>query len=87
MILLPFIVALALAGVGVYAAYRNPALGTAILVGVGILGVLYGVLVTDPTTFPAQQAPPSSTAPAEWPTEAHAEQQGTAPTPSVDPGP
>ncbi|MFJ6076392.1 hypothetical protein ACIQFU_37175 [Streptomyces sp. NPDC093065] len=85
MILLPFIVALALAGVGVYAAYRNPALGTAILVGVGILGVLYVVLVTDPTTFPAD-APPSFTAPAERPDEAYAE-QGTAPIPSVDHGP
>ncbi|MEQ6028201.1 hypothetical protein SOM70_37245 [Streptomyces salinarius] len=86
MILLPFIVALALAGVGVYAAYRNPPLGTAILVGVGILGVFYVVLVTDPTMFPAE-APPSSTAPAERPGGAHAEQQGTVSLPSVDPGP
>ncbi|MFE0726302.1 hypothetical protein ACFW23_35855 [Streptomyces rochei] len=85
MILLPFIVVLALAGVGVYVAYRNPALGVAIMVGVGILGVLYVVLVTDPTMFPAQP-PPSSPAPAEWPTGAHAE-QGTAPLPPVDPGP
>lgn len=62
MILLPFIVALAIAGAGVYAAYRNPALGTAILVGVGILGVLYVVLVTDPTAFPTDVTP-ATTAP------------------------
>jgi hypothetical protein len=85
-ILLPFIVALALAGAGVYVAYRNPALGTAILVGVGIMGLLYVVLATDPTVFPAE-TPPSSTAPAQLPDGARAEQQGTVPTASVDPGP
>lgn len=86
MTLLPFVVALAIAGVGVYAAYRNPALGAAILVGVGILGVLYVVLATDPTVFPAE-TPPSSTAPAQLPDGAQAEQQGAAPTAPVDPGP
>jgi hypothetical protein len=40
---LPLTVALALAGAGVYAAYRNPNLGAALLVGIAILTALYVV--------------------------------------------
>lgn len=35
------IVLLTLGGVSVYIAYRNPELGAAILVGVGVVGLLY----------------------------------------------
>ncbi|MDQ0753999.1 hypothetical protein QF034_008230 [Streptomyces africanus] len=51
---LPFIVALILGGAGVYAAYRNPNLGAALLVGVAILTGLYVVLEKDPTVFPGR---------------------------------
>ncbi|MDX3321178.1 hypothetical protein PV415_30165 [Streptomyces sp. ME03-5684b] len=78
MILLPFVVALTLAGLGVYIASRNPALGAAILVGVGILGVIYVVLATDSAAFPTK-APASSTAP-EPPDDARAEPPPAAPT-------
>ncbi|MFC7830949.1 hypothetical protein [Streptomyces sp. NPDC057375] len=82
MILLPFIVALTLAGLGVYIAYRNQALGAAILVWVGILGVLYVILATDPAVFPAE-TPPSSTAPGQN-DDAHVEQTAATPTTPAD---
>lgn len=57
------IVALALAGAGVYCAYRNPRLGAAMLVGLGIVTVLYLVWEKDPSVFPANVPPAPSTAP------------------------
>ncbi|WP_146232377.1 hypothetical protein [Streptomyces sp. NWU49] len=59
---MPLIVALALAGVGVYAAYRDPKLGTALLVGFAIITVLYVIWEKDPTVFETD-SPPSSTVP------------------------
>ena len=47
------IVVLALAGVGVYLAYKNPKLGGAILVGVAIITVLW-LIGKDPSTVPTQ---------------------------------
>ncbi|GAB2966106.1 hypothetical protein GCM10027075_77360 [Streptomyces heilongjiangensis] len=61
---LPLIVALVLGGLGVYVAYRNPKLGGALLVGLGIITVLYIIWEKDPTVFQTGN-PPSSTAPAE----------------------
>ncbi len=74
---LPLIVALALAGVGVYIAYRNPRMGAAILVGLGIVTVLYLVWDKDPSVFQTGVPPVSSTAPTQplppgGPTEAPA---------------
>ncbi|MFJ9662874.1 hypothetical protein ACIRPR_33605 [Streptomyces griseoflavus] len=77
---LPLIVVLALSGVGVYAAYRNPKLGAALLVGIGILTGLYIVLEKDPGMFPTD-GPPSSTAPVQVPNEGLPVQQ--VPMPSV----
>ncbi|GHE14152.1 hypothetical protein GCM10010339_83750 [Streptomyces alanosinicus] len=62
---LPLIVALALAGVSVYISYRNPRLGAAILVGLGILTALYMVLEKDPSVFQVGVPPTPSTAPAQ----------------------
>lgn len=59
------IVALALAGAGVYIAYRNPRLGAAILVGLGILTALYLVWEKDPSVF--QTSVPPVPTPAEAP--------------------
>ncbi|MEV5787570.1 hypothetical protein AB0M86_45135 [Streptomyces sp. NPDC051639] len=74
------IVALSLAGLAVYVAYKNPKLGAALLVGAGILGVIYllGQHADDPQT-PVQAPPPavSSSAPAVA--------GGEAPRPSVSP--
>jgi hypothetical protein len=58
---LPLIVALALAGIGVYIAYRNPRLGAAILVGLGILTALYMVWEKDPSVFQTSVPSMSST--------------------------
>ncbi|MFF9803002.1 hypothetical protein ACF1G3_37120 [Streptomyces rochei] len=60
------IVVLALAGVGVYLAYKNPKLGGAILVGVAIITVFW-LIGKDPSTFPTQPGlgTSSSTPPAE----------------------
>lgn len=59
------VVALALAGGGVHIAYRNPRMGAAILVGLGILTALYlvwekdpGVLQTGVPPVPAPAATP-----------------------------
>ncbi|MDX3516117.1 hypothetical protein PV755_45730 [Streptomyces caniscabiei] len=52
------IVALMLGGIGVYIAYRNPKLGAAILVGLGIVTVLYIIWEKDPTVFQTD-VPPS----------------------------
>lgn len=59
------VVALALAGGGVYIAYRNPRMGAAILVGLGILTALYLVWEKDPSVL--QTGVPSVTAPAATP--------------------
>jgi hypothetical protein len=59
------IVVLALAGVGVYIAYKNPKLGAALLVGVAIITVLW-MIGKDPSvvsTEPGQGTP--STPPAQ----------------------
>ncbi|WP_151775792.1 hypothetical protein [Streptomyces abyssomicinicus] len=59
---LPLIVALALGGVGVFIAYRNPQLGTALLVGLGVITVLYLVWEKDPSVFQPGVVPaPSAT--------------------------
>ncbi|MEU6495741.1 hypothetical protein [Streptomyces sp. NPDC046984] len=61
------IVALALAGVGVYLAYQNPKLGAAMVVGLGILTALYLIWSKDPTVFPTSVPPTYSTSPAQTP--------------------
>ncbi|MFB6931259.1 hypothetical protein [Streptomyces chartreusis] len=58
---LALIVVLALGGVGMYVAYRNPQLGAAILVGIAIVTALYLVLEKDSTAFPKSEPPPPST--------------------------
>ncbi|EMF52387.1 MULTISPECIES: hypothetical protein [Streptomyces] len=58
---LALVVALALAGVGVFIAYRDPKLGGALGVGVAILGVLYVVWAMDPSVFPRDTPAPSTT--------------------------
>ncbi|MFD7283483.1 hypothetical protein ACFV80_42475 [Streptomyces sp. NPDC059862] len=64
---LPLIVALALGAAGVYIAYRNPQLGAAILVGLGIVTVLYVVWEKDPSVFQTGVPPASATVPAQAP--------------------
>ncbi|MGW0630490.1 hypothetical protein [Streptomyces sp. NPDC002758] len=64
---LPFIVALALGAAGVYIAYRIPQLGAAILVGLGIVTVLFLVWEKDPSVFETGVPPVTSTAPAQAP--------------------
>ncbi|WP_329332683.1 hypothetical protein OG252_51950 [Streptomyces sp. NBC_01352] len=64
---LPLIVALALGGVGVYIAYRNPRLGAAILVGLGIVTVLYLIWDKDPSVFQTTVPSTVSTAPTQSP--------------------
>lgn len=80
------IVALALAGVGVYVAYRNPRLGAAILVGLGILTALYLLWDKDPSVFP-HNVPPASPAvappaPTTTPTGIPADTTPLSPTPT-----
>ncbi|MEU6688478.1 hypothetical protein [Streptomyces sp. NPDC046832] len=60
---LPLIVALVLGGLGVYVAYKNPKLGAALLVGLGVITVLYLIWEKDPTVFQTGN-PSSSTVPA-----------------------
>jgi hypothetical protein len=64
---LPLIVALALAGAGVCAAYRNPNLGAALLVGVAILTALYVVWEKDLSVFQTNAPGSSPVAPAPAP--------------------
>ncbi|MFF1604821.1 hypothetical protein ACFVYV_46880 [Streptomyces mirabilis] len=75
------IVALSLAGLGVYCAYKNPKLGAAILVGTAILTAFYLVVEKDQTSSPFQAPPPatSSSAPGADPS------QGLSPEGSVQP--
>lgn len=58
------IVLLALGGVAVYAAYKNPQLGAAIMVGIGVVTVLYLLLYgsghSTTTPFQAPTAPPTA---------------------------
>jgi hypothetical protein len=58
---MPLIVALALGGVGAYIAYRNPQMGAALLVGLGVITVLYVVWEKDPSVFQPGVAPAPST--------------------------
>ncbi|GGN45853.1 hypothetical protein [Streptomyces fuscichromogenes] len=67
---LVLVVALALAGGGVYIAYRNPRMGAAILVGLGILTALYLVCEKDPSVLQTSVPPvpaPAATPPAGQP--------------------
>jgi hypothetical protein len=57
---LALIVALALGGLGVYVAYQNPKLGAALLVGLGIVTVLYLVMEKDPSVFEMDNPVPST---------------------------
>lgn len=58
------VVALALAGVGVYCAYKDPKLGAALLVGIAILTVLWLVVERDtPSSFPSATEPVPPRAP------------------------
>lgn len=61
------VVALALGGVGVYIAYRDPKLGAAILVGLGVITVLYLIWRNDPslsqTVSPTKSSPNTTQAP------------------------
>lgn len=59
-----FIVTFVLAGVGVYIAYRDPKLGAAILVGLGIVTVLFLIWEKDPSLLDELETPPASTVPA-----------------------
>ncbi|MEU9756987.1 hypothetical protein AB0D90_28285 [Streptomyces althioticus] len=59
------IFALVLAGVGVYMSYRDPKLGAAILVGLGIVTVLFLIWEKDPSLFDELETPPASTVPAD----------------------
>ncbi|MFC8198316.1 hypothetical protein ACFUTV_23405 [Streptomyces sp. NPDC057298] len=62
------IVAITLAGLGVYIAYKNPKLGAAILVGTAILTVLWLITEKDPSSTPADQRQPVPTisSPVPW---------------------
>jgi hypothetical protein len=62
--LLTLLVFLALGGVAVYVAYRNQALGAALLVGVGVVTLLYLVAANPPEPRPATPPSPALTAPA-----------------------
>jgi multisubunit Na+/H+ antiporter MnhB subunit len=54
------IVLLSLAGVAIYIAYRNPRLGAAILVGIGVIGLLVLLLGSQqPSSTTAQQHAPT----------------------------
>jgi hypothetical protein len=64
---MPLIVALALGGVGVYVAYRDPKLGAAILVGLGIMTMLYLIWDKDPSVFQTGGPSVSSTVPGQVP--------------------
>jgi hypothetical protein len=65
---LPLIVALALGGVGTYIAYRDPKMGGALLVGLGVVTVLYIVWEKDPSVFQPGVGPvPSTYSPAPEP--------------------
>ncbi|MFJ4805990.1 hypothetical protein [Streptomyces murinus] len=55
------VVALTLAGLGVYCAYKDPKLGAALLVGIAILTVLWLVVERDtPTSSPTPESSSSS---------------------------
>jgi hypothetical protein len=59
---LPLIVAFALGGVAVYISYRNPQMGAALLVGLGVVTVLHLIWEKDPSVFQPSVAPaPAST--------------------------
>ncbi|MGW6927527.1 hypothetical protein ACWGA9_40770 [Streptomyces sp. NPDC054950] len=83
---LALIVALVLGGLGVYVAYQNPKLGGALLVGLGIITVLYIIWEKDPTVFetgnPSSSTVPAVTSPASWPA-APAQPSGSAASPSA----
>jgi hypothetical protein len=84
------IVALSLAGVGVYIAYNNPKLGAAILVGVAIITLLW--LIGNPSEVQSQPGPgassPTSPAePAQSPTSAPATPTSTTPGSAAAPEP
>lgn len=64
---LALIVALVLGGVGVYMAYRDPKLGSAILVGLAIVGTLYVVWEKDPSVFETDVPPASPSLPVQVP--------------------
>ncbi|NKQ28986.1 hypothetical protein [Streptomyces galbus] len=59
------VVAFALGGLGVYLAYRDPKLGGAILVGLGIVTLLYLIWQNDPSLSQTGVPPTSSTLPAQ----------------------
>ncbi|MET7980821.1 hypothetical protein ABZW44_49370 [Streptomyces mirabilis] len=59
------IVALGFGAVGVYIAYKNPKLGAAILVGLGIITVLYLIWGKDPT-LPFQVPTPTVAPSGPW---------------------
>lgn len=78
------IVALALAGVGVYITYKNPKLGGAILVGIAIITLLW--LIGDPSETQSQPGPgPSSSAPSAEPAQSPAAASAAAPQPNPSP--
>lgn len=84
--ILPLVVALALGGVGVYIAYRNPRLGAAILVGLGIVTVLYLIWEKDPSVFQTGVPSVSTSAPVQTP-PAGAPASGTSPMTPPPPSP
>ena len=61
------IVALALAGLGVYCAYKNPKLGAAILVGIAVLTVVYLIGEEESTSIPTSTPTSSGSVPAAEP--------------------
>lgn len=74
------IVALALGGVGVYIAYRDPKLGAAILVGLAIVTALYLIWQNDPSLTQTVVPPTSSSVPVQAPSPSVA---GVGASPSV----
>ncbi|MFM9625051.1 hypothetical protein ACKI14_44925 [Streptomyces turgidiscabies] len=84
---LALIVALVLGGLGVYVAYQNPKLGAALLVGLGIVTVLYIIWDKDPTVFetgnPSSSTVPAATSPPPWGLSASPTTSGSASPPGT----
>ncbi|MFI1245027.1 hypothetical protein [Enterococcus casseliflavus] len=57
------IVALSLAGLGIYLAYKNPKLGAAIVVGTAIVTALWLITDQDSSSADPHQPVPSTTSP------------------------
>ncbi|MEV7210954.1 MULTISPECIES: hypothetical protein [unclassified Streptomyces] len=80
---LALIVVLALGGLGVYVAYQNPKLGTALLVGLAVVTTLYLISEKDPSVFETDSPVPS--APVQTPSGTSSGQAPPTPAASASP--